>query len=60
MHHGVHAYVDREIEILTSVIEVLSLYRLCSSVQYKYVLFLVTRLVAYWPAPIHAVAHGNL
>jgi len=26
----------------------------------KDVLFLVTRLVAYWPAPIHAVAHANL
>jgi len=26
----------------------------------KDILFLVTRLVAYWPAPIHAMAHANL
>ena len=31
-----------------------------ASVLSKDVLFLVTRLVAYWPAPIHAVEHANL
>ena len=31
-----------------------------ASIRTKDVLFLVTRLVAYWPALIHTVAHANL